>query len=47
MHAKFWSEYLKRPLGRLMCRREDNIRVDRMEVVWEDVYWIQLAQDSD
>jgi hypothetical protein len=37
----------KRPLGRLRCRWEDNIRLDLREVGWEGVEWIHLAQDSE
>jgi hypothetical protein len=28
-------------------RREDNIRMEHMEIVWEDVNWMHLAQDRD
>jgi hypothetical protein len=38
---------VKRPLGRLRCRWEDNIRMDVREVRWEGVYWIHLAQERD
>jgi hypothetical protein len=34
---------LKRPLGRLKHRWEDNIRMDFMEIKCEGVDWIQLA----
>jgi hypothetical protein len=34
----------KRPLGRPRCRREDNIRMDLKEEMWEDVDWMHLAQ---
>jgi hypothetical protein len=37
----------KRPLGRLRCRWEDNIKIDVKETGWEDVDWIHLAQDTD
>jgi hypothetical protein len=37
----------KRPLGRPRCRREDEIRMDLMEIGWGVVDWIQLAQDRD
>jgi hypothetical protein len=37
----------KRPLGRPRRRWEDNIRMDRREIVWEGVNWIHLAQDRD
>jgi hypothetical protein len=37
----------KRPLGRPMCRWEDNIKVDLQEVGCEGIDWIELAQDRD
>jgi hypothetical protein len=38
----------KRPLGRPMCRWEDNIKMDLSEVEWECVVdWMNLAQDRD
>jgi len=37
----------KRPLGRLSCRWEDNIRMDLWEVGCGDMDWIELAQDRD
>jgi hypothetical protein len=37
----------KSPLGRPRRRREDNIRMDLKEVVWEDVEWMHLAQDRE
>jgi len=30
-----------------MRRKEDNIRMDIMEVGWEGVDWMHLAQDRD
>jgi hypothetical protein len=35
----------ERPLGRYRRRWEDNIKMDRREIVWESVDWIYLAQD--
>jgi hypothetical protein len=35
---------VKRPLGRPRRRREDNIRMDLVEVGWGDVDWIGLAK---
>jgi hypothetical protein len=35
------------PLGRPRRRREDNIKMDIREVGWEDMNWIELAQDTD
>jgi hypothetical protein len=37
----------RRPLGRLIRRWVDNIRMDLVEVGWGDVDWIGLAQDRD
>jgi len=37
----------KRPLGRPRCRWEDNIKVDIQEVGYQDMDWIELAQDRD
>jgi hypothetical protein len=37
----------KRPLGRPMCRWEDNIRMDLQEVGCGGMDWIGLAQDRD
>jgi hypothetical protein len=37
----------KRPLGRPRHKWEDNIRMGLREIGWEDVDWIQLAQDRD
>jgi hypothetical protein len=38
---------MKRPLGRPMCRWEDNIRMNLREIGWEDVDWMHLTQDRD
>jgi hypothetical protein len=35
----------KPPLGRPRRRSEDGIRLDRREIIWWSVEWIQLAQD--
>jgi hypothetical protein len=35
----------RRPLGRPRHRWLDNIRMDLVEVGWDDVDWIGLAQD--
>jgi hypothetical protein len=37
----------KRPLGRPRRRWMDNIKIDLREIVWDDVDWIDLAQDRD
>jgi hypothetical protein len=37
----------KRPIGRPRRRWEDNIRMDRREIGWGDMDWIDLAQDRD
>jgi hypothetical protein len=35
----------RKPLGRPRRRREDGIRMDLRETGWEDVVWVQLAED--
>jgi hypothetical protein len=48
VYEEFWSESLKgREFRRSRRRREDNIRMDLMEIGWEGVDWIHLAQDRD
>jgi hypothetical protein len=37
----------KRPLGRLRCRWEYNIKKDLTEIWWEGVDWMRMAQDRD
>jgi len=37
----------KRPLRRLRCRREDNIKMDLQEVGCGGKEWIELAQGKD
>jgi hypothetical protein len=37
----------KRPLGRPRRRWVDNIKMDRRDIGWNDVDWIELAQDRD
>jgi hypothetical protein len=37
----------ERPLGRPRRRWVDNIKLDLVEVGWDDVDWIGLAQDRD
>jgi len=37
----------KRPLGRCRGGREKNIKMNLQEVEWEDIDWIDLAQDRD
>jgi hypothetical protein len=36
----------KRPLERLECRWEDNIKMDFQEIGWGDLHWIDVAQDK-
>ena len=47
MYERFWWGNLqeKKPLGRLMHRWEDNIKMDLQEVGCGGVDWIELAQD--
>ena len=44
---KVWAGKLvgKRPVGRLRCRWEDNIKMYLQEVGWAGMDWIELAQD--
>jgi hypothetical protein len=37
----------KRSLGRTRRRWEDNIRMDRRDIGWEDVDWMRSSQDRD
>jgi hypothetical protein len=37
----------RKPLGRARRRWLDNISMDLVEVGWDDVDWIGLAQDRD
>jgi hypothetical protein len=37
----------KRPLGRPRCRWVDNIKIHLRETGWDDMDWIDLAQDRD
>ena len=37
----------KRPLGRPRRRCVDNITMDLRDIGWDDVDWIDLAQDRD
>jgi hypothetical protein len=37
----------KRPLGRPRYRWVDNIKIDLREIGWDDIDWIDLAQDRD
>jgi hypothetical protein len=36
-----------RPLGRPRCRWVDNIKIDLREIGWDDMDWIDLAQDME
>jgi hypothetical protein len=37
----------KRLCGRPRCREENNIKMDRREIVWGSVNWMHLAQDRE
>jgi hypothetical protein len=37
----------KRPLGRPRRGWVDNIKMDLREIGWDDMCWIELAQDRD
>jgi hypothetical protein len=36
-----------RPLGRPRCRWVNNVKIDVREIGWDDMDWIDLAQDRD
>jgi hypothetical protein len=40
-------ESLKRPLRRLICRWEKNVKMDAKEMGWKDVVWILVADGRD
>jgi hypothetical protein len=37
----------KRPLGRPICRKEDNVKMDAREIGWGVVDWINLTLDRE
>jgi hypothetical protein len=37
----------KRPLGRPRCMWVDNIKIEIIEIKWDGMYWIDLAQERD
>jgi hypothetical protein len=37
----------KKPLGRPRRRWVDNIKIDRSEIGWDNMDWIDLVQDGD
>jgi hypothetical protein len=37
----------KRPLGRPRCTCVDHIKMDRREIGWDGMGWIDLAEDRD
>jgi hypothetical protein len=41
------SQKVKKQLGRQRRKRVDNIKMDLREIVWDDMDWIDLAQDRD
>jgi hypothetical protein len=43
MHSFGWGNLKGRPTP----RREDNLRLDLTELIWEIVDWIHVAQDRD
>jgi hypothetical protein len=48
MFSKFFNiMYSVRPLGRPRRRWVDNIKMDLREIGWDDMDWIDLAQDRD
>jgi hypothetical protein len=36
-----------RPQARPRCRRVNNIKTDILEIVWDGIEWIDLAEDRD
>jgi hypothetical protein len=42
-----WKPEGKRPLGRPRRRWVDNIKMDLIEIGWDGMDWIDLAQDRD
>jgi hypothetical protein len=44
MHIGYWWESQKERLRR---RRVDNIKMDRREIGWDSMDWIDVAQDRD
>jgi len=42
-----WKPEVKRQLGRLRCKWEDNIKIDLQGVGCAGMDWIGLAQDRD
>jgi hypothetical protein len=46
MHIGYWWEN-KRLLGRPRRRRVDNIKMDLREIGWDDMNWVDVAQDRD
>jgi hypothetical protein len=45
MHAGYWRNVGKRPLGR--HRWKDNIKIELREIGWCSMDWIHLADDLD
>jgi len=46
--GNWWGDLReKRPLGRLRCRWESNIKLDLQEVEGEDMDWIDMVQGGD
>jgi hypothetical protein len=37
----------KRPLGIIRCRWVDHIKIDRRDISWDGMDWINVAQDRD
>ena len=42
-----WKPEKKSPLGKHGRRGEDNIKMGLQEMEWEDMGWIDLAEDRD
>jgi hypothetical protein len=46
IYIKFWPESVKgKKIDRVGCRWKDNLKIGFKEIGYEDVDWIQVAQD--
>jgi len=42
-----WRPKVRKQLGRLRLKWEDNIKNDPQKLKWEDMDWIELAQTAE
>jgi hypothetical protein len=47
LNEEFHKLTIRKPLGRPRRRWVDNIKIYLREIGWDDVDWIDLAQDRD